>query len=225
MLGALAVLGGLVGGIPWALLTFGDWPITGVPTLEQVGELPTTIVTDDALFTVLTLALWASWALFTLSVVAEIAAQARGRTSSVNFGGPLQRLAGRLVGSVLVSFGSFSSMAGAAVPVMAAPAPAQAVEVNVGDVGAPGAAWTSTAGPATSLRFDAQGQPVPGDETNQATRTITVERGDTSWSLAEQHLGDGLRWREIWELNQHRVQPDGDTWANASAPVRPGWVL
>ena len=229
MLGALAVLGGLLGGIPWALLRFGDWPITGVPTWEQVVDLPTTVVTDEALFAVLTLALWASWALFAGSVVAEVGAQVQGRTSELNFGGPVQRLAGRLVGSVVVSFGSFTSMAATAVPVMAAPAPATPVELHVGDVAAPSAVWSSAAtGAGVHIDLDAQGQPVPSSSTStpsQATRTINVERGDTSWSLAVEHLGDGLRWREIWELNQHRVQPDGETWANASASVRPGWEL
>ncbi|HEY8543988.1 MAG TPA: LysM peptidoglycan-binding domain-containing protein, partial [Acidimicrobiales bacterium] len=226
MLGALVVLAGLVGGIPWALLTYSEWPITGVPTMEQVRDLPTTVVTDDALFAVLTVALWLSWALFVGSVIAEAAAQVRGHTSSVNFGGPIQRLAGRLVGSVLVSFGSFSSLA-STMPVMASATPATPVEVQAGSVVTPGTVWSAAAGAGVTVSVDAQGQPVPGapQDTNQATRTITVERGDTSWSLAEEHLGDGLRWREIWELNQHRVQPDGETWANASAPVRPGWVL
>lgn len=34
-----------------------------------------------------------------------------------------------------------------------------------------------------------------------ATRTHTVQRGDTYYSLARQYLGTGRRWREIHEAN------------------------
>ena len=36
---ALAVLVVLLVGVPLALLRFGDWPITGMPTWDQVREL------------------------------------------------------------------------------------------------------------------------------------------------------------------------------------------
>ena len=29
------------------------------------------------------------------------------------------------------------------------------------------------------------------------------------WDIAEEHLGDGRRWKEIFELNKGRPQPDG----------------
>ena len=38
------------------------------------------------------------------------------------------------------------------------------------------------------------------------------------------HLGDGRRYREIFELNQDRVQPDGSKLTIASL-IRPGWTL
>jgi nucleoid-associated protein YgaU len=33
------------------------------------------------------------------------------------------------------------------------------------------------------------------------SNTYTVQKGDTLWSIAQKHLGDGKRWREIVELN------------------------
>lgn len=36
--------------------------------------------------------------------------------------------------------------------------------------------------------------------------TITVQKGDTLWSLAKQHLGSGLRWRELWERNKEAIE-------------------
>jgi len=54
---------------------------------------------------------------------------------------------------------------------------------------------------------------------------ITTVRGDSLWQLAQKHLGNGLRWKEIATLNTDRVQHDGQrlTIDNPTLPV--GWVL
>ena len=57
-----------------------------------------------------------------------------------------------------------------------------------------------------------------------ATATITVDTGDSLFKLAEQHLGNGLRWRELWDLNQGRVMDDGTTFQRPEL-IRPGWQL
>ena len=44
------------------------------------------------------------------------------------------------------------------------------------------------------------------------------------WEIAQQYLGDGRRYREIFELNSGLVQPDGSKLTSASL-IRPGWVL
>jgi len=36
--------------------------------------------------------------------------------------------------------------------------------------------------------------------------THTVARGDTLWGIARKHLGDGRRYREIFELNRDQLQ-------------------
>ena len=47
---------------------------------------------------------------------------------------------------------------------------------------------------------------------------------DSLWDIAQRHLGDGRRYKEIFELNKDRVQPDGQKLTNASL-IRPGWIL
>ena len=47
---------------------------------------------------------------------------------------------------------------------------------------------------------------------------------ESLWEIAENHLGDGRRYREIFELNKDRPQPDGSALTIASL-IRPGWVL
>jgi hypothetical protein len=54
--------------------------------------------------------------------------------------------------------------------------------------------------------------------------TVTVERHDTLWDLAERHLGDGARYGEILQLNRDKPQPDGRRLQSPSR-LYPGWVL
>ncbi|MCZ7537258.1 MAG: hypothetical protein M5T61_16025 [Acidimicrobiia bacterium] len=75
---ALAVLAALVAGVPWALVQFGNWPIHGVPTGEQLRDLGDAVVSDTAVFAVLTVAAWAVWSVFLASLLVEVVAVARG---------------------------------------------------------------------------------------------------------------------------------------------------
>jgi outer membrane biosynthesis protein TonB len=47
---------------------------------------------------------------------------------------------------------------------------------------------------------------------------------ESLWEIAENHLGDGRRYREIFELNKDVPQPDGSMLTIASL-IRPGWIL
>lgn len=37
-------------------------------------------------------------------------------------------------------------------------------------------------------------------------RSYTVRKGDCLWTIAEKHLGDGTRWKEIYELNEDKIE-------------------
>ena len=47
---------------------------------------------------------------------------------------------------------------------------------------------------------------------------------DTLWDIAERTLGDPLRYKELYQLNHERVQPDGRTLVDADL-IYPGWVM
>src|SRR3546814_5286955 len=63
--------------------------------------------------------------------------------------------------------------------------------------------------------------PVPAVE----HPTVTVQRHDSYWAIAERTLGDGLRWREILDLNVGRTLPDGSTLAAGDDTLHAGWTL
>ncbi|HKE72128.1 MAG TPA: bacterial transcriptional activator domain-containing protein [Acidimicrobiales bacterium] len=217
---ALALLGLLVG-VPLALLRWGDWPITGLPTGHQLRDLPSTAVSDGAVIGVFTVALWVVWALFALCVAAEIVAEVRGRdVGRLRAAGPLQGLAGRLVATVAMTAGSLGPLAGTA---SAAPPVRPKAEVAAP---APVAAVTVTPAPApVQAATRAVMAPAPASPPAAAAPvTVIVAAGDTAWRLAEVHLGDGARWGELWALNQGRRQPDGEAWTRPEL-IRPGWRL
>jgi DNA-binding SARP family transcriptional activator/nucleoid-associated protein YgaU len=221
--GALAVL---LGGVPFVLLSWGRWSITGVPSWDQIRDLPVTVVSDDAIVGLVTVALWVSWAVFVASVVAEVVAQLRGRGgSTLRLGGPVQRLASYLVGSVVIGMGPLATPT-VAMPAGAAPAAGPVAAASAPNPAVP-SRWSppppESVGAATEgVVQEGIARPAPAAEPGA---TIVVQRGDSPWSLAVTHLGDGTRWREIWELNRSRTQPDGAMWSNLEMVIQPGWQL
>ncbi|MGH3357873.1 MAG: LysM peptidoglycan-binding domain-containing protein, partial [Nocardioidaceae bacterium] len=67
-------------------------------------------------------------------------------------------------------------------------------------------------------------QQPPVKHRSQPTTEVVVARGDTLWSIAENHLGAGEHWREIAELNRDREMVDGSRFDDART-ILPGWTL
>src|SRR4029450_11011494 len=115
---ALALLVLLVA-VPLALLRWGEWPFTGLPTGQQIRDLPSTVASDAALIGVFTVALGLVWGLVARlcagCVGAEVVAEVRGRDAGrVRVAGPLQGVAGRLVATVAMNGGAVGPVAGGA---------------------------------------------------------------------------------------------------------------
>lgn len=101
---ALIVLAVLIGALPWALLQFGDWPIHGLPSAEQLRNLSDSVVSDTAVFAVLTVAAWLVWAVFMVSVFVESTAAVRCiQAPKLVLAGSLQRWARGLVAAVVLA--------------------------------------------------------------------------------------------------------------------------
>jgi nucleoid-associated protein YgaU len=82
------------------------------------------------------------------------------------------------------------------------------------------------------LPFDATAIPAPAANTANSTatpaptetRSYDVTAGESLWDIAAQQLGDGARYREIYDLSTHTPQPDGQTLTDPNR-IRPGWHL
>ena len=55
---------------------------------------------------------------------------------------------------------------------------------------------------------------------------ITVQQGDTLWSLAARHLGDPLKWRVLWEANRDVIEREQRRYPEARAGMDgPDWIF
>jgi nucleoid-associated protein YgaU/DNA-binding SARP family transcriptional activator len=75
---------------------------------------------------------------------------------------------------------------------------------------------------------------LPADAVTEATavpagdpaadQAVTVEAGDTLWGIAEDELGDGARYTELFDASADNVQPDGQTLTDPNL-IQPGWNI
>jgi hypothetical protein len=218
-----------------ALLT-----LVGNPVPHQVlvgGQL-----TDAAVIGVLAAIVWAAWTQLMLVVTVEAIAAVRGGAlpRRIPWCGFQQHLARRLVvAASLLLAGTSSVIATAAGPAGAAVAQSSVTSCSVSPI-----QMTASAVPAA---LAAEARPVETDFLQPLAAVVpTVDEGRTSvaaaggpwyvvkaphghrhdslWDIAERHLGDGMRWREIYDLNRDREQHDGRRLELARL-IQPGWRL
>ncbi len=224
---SLAALAALLVGLPVLLSSWGRLP--GSPSGDWWDRLSDTAVSDTTVFVVLTLAAWVAWATFAAAVVVEFVAGIRGfQAPRIAFAWPFQRSARTLVAGVLLMLSLLQSAGPsyASVPRATAANASGATASSFGhESPEPGHLIAITIAPdgVVADTSASEGLAPPGIP-QDAAPVIEVERGDSPWSLAEAHLGDGLRWRELYEINRGLPQPDGRSWTNPELIV-PGWQL
>lgn len=209
---AAAALAGILAlgfGVPALLLIFvgSPWPT------QTVWGGP---LSDQALIKLVSIAVWILWAQTLWAIIAEAiaVAQSRNTLSAPGTFGVQRQLAQVAIGAVIA----------AVVTIPNAPAMAHATILEPAD-DAPATATRSAAEPDASANQDVAASATEDAESSDVeTTTITVQRGDSLWSIAADHLGDGESWNDIGRANEGRTMVDGRVF-HASEVILPGWEL
>lgn len=229
----------LLVGVPGALATQIGWPLpTGAPTLDWLQQE----ITVDTFINVLTVIVWFAWAQFTACVLVEVKAALSGvgMPNRVPGAGPSQLLARQLVAALLLvgataaSFTPGLSQLGHSMEGNQRGTVAAAQQTPGGLFGqqqeqAASNAAAAIAEQAANAASHAESASGAGTATEGDTKYYRIQppegrHHDSMWEVAERHLGDGRRYKEIYELNKDRTQPDGSKLSEASL-IRPGWIL
>ncbi|MDP9404521.1 MAG: LysM peptidoglycan-binding domain-containing protein [Actinomycetota bacterium] len=210
-LAALVTLAALVLGVPWALARFVGWPLpTAVPSLRQLRDaLSGNSISDAVILKTLAVLCWVAWAQLVACALAELGAWWRGRTApTLPTAGLLQPVVRRLVLSALLVLGTVRSPSARPLPLSVEPAMLIAAHPD----------------PPAAEPSGSPAAPTISDRTGSVVKTCVVKPRDSLWRLAELHLGDGMRWRELADLNLGVPQPDGRAMTDPDL-IHPGWVV
>ncbi|MEV0170915.1 BTAD domain-containing putative transcriptional regulator [Streptomyces sp. NPDC050803] len=224
----------LVVGVPGALAMQLGWP---VPSTWEPQEWLTNELNVGTFLHILTFFVWLAWAQFTACVIVEMKAAVSGVgvPGRVPGAGPSQLLARQLVAALLLVGATAASLTPGLSQL------GQSLEGNQrGTVAAaqqtPGglfaqqqeqAANTAAALAEQASHAEASAGAATAKDGDTKYYRIQPPEGrhhDSLWEIAERHLGDGRRYKEIYQLNKDRVQPDGSRLSEASL-IRPGWIM
>jgi nucleoid-associated protein YgaU len=219
---AIGALMAIVAGLPLVLLAIGASPIPhSMPSLETIKSALSSQDDGTLALGFIKVVAWAAWAFLTLSILLELLSRVRGIRVPTMPGLRLPQSAARaLVSAAMLAFiavpmsGQGAPVAAAA-PVPAAMAPA-VISAPTPAGGHNQTSSTSTTGHSTPL-LAATTSP-PKAETPPVTVKHTVQRGETLWSIASDHLGAGDKYPEIAALNT-------DVLGDRPGFLKPGWVL
>ncbi len=223
--GAIVLLTALTVGVPIALIT-----VVGLPLPHSLPKLSalTSQLDINAILRILSVIVWLAWIQLVWCVLVEIKAAASHAEArpKVPLAGATQSLAHRLVTAALLLFTAAAALTPAVIS-HGPPRPAHSVSAQLTPAQLTPAQVTPAI-PVTPAGLTAAQVPQ-SHHTPNADKMYTVNPPvgrfhESLWEIAQNHLGDGRRYREIFELNQNRVQPDGSKLTIASL-IRPGWTL
>ena len=212
----------LIVGVPLLLATLVGWPLpTSIPTLDSFEQAAQSGISDQVLVNTLAVIAWIAWAQLALALVTEAVAVARGRQAiHLPVLPAFQVTAARLVAGILMMASTVQPASALAAP---PPMPIVAEAAAATPESIPDLLVPSFNGhtPPLLVRTSDLTPTAPTAE----PPTVTVQRHDSYWAIAERTLGDGLRWREILDLNVGRTLPDGTTIIAGDDTLHSGWVL
>lgn len=234
-LGAAVATLAIVVGIP-ALL----WWLSGPPPIPT--SLPTRAdltapIGVEQLLAIFVAVVWLAWLQFVVCLIVELFSAARGGgiPLPVPFSGPSQRLARLLVGGVLLA-GVVGGQVAAVVGATSGGGDRSSTSVSANQTpGSEGSGIRISAEQQQAVdqenaaRSIARGGDSADADEMVGKKVYTVKAPvghyhDNLWDIAERHLGDGRRYKEIYDLNQHRQQPDGQA-LHLARLIQPGWDL
>ena len=232
-LGAFMALAVLVVGVPGALLYYIGSPFPHHFDSEVLQQP----ITSETFINTLGVVVWLAWAQFTACVLVEAKAAVSGvgMPQRVPASGPSQLLARQLVAALLLVGVSTAGL----VPGLSQLGHQHQMEsqarpgVAVTAQQTPGQQQTRAASAAVQHQQGADHAAAASRGAGQSAQKDTKfyrihppegRHHDSLWEIAQRHLGDGRRYKEIYELNKDRVQPDGSRLSQASL-IRPGWVM
>jgi LysM domain len=234
ILATLLVLA-IAGGIPAGLVLLAGNPIPKLPE----GGLLSSRVTTSFILDVIVCIVWLAWAQLMACLITELVAGVRGSGLPwrVPFAAAAQQdLARRLVTAMLLVATAGQGLHSAPGPSGPAVRPAAAT-ASVGGAMAQVAAATvgqadAAAQQATAAALAQHAAPAGGASSSAHVRPVKQyivmppqgRHHDSLWDIADRYLGSGIRYKEIFELNRGRLQPDGERLTLESL-IRPGWTL
>lgn len=244
-LSSAALLLLVIVGVPALLLGFLGWP--PLPESWSLSIL-TQALSADALLGVLEWVVWLAWLQFTVCAITELASALKhdGVPLHVPMSGTVQGVVRKLVVTALLL--TSVSVPAAAAPLAQAPvnSPVPAVSAPVQGAGDYGQVDGGTSAPdperaqvpsqgvsatSASVRYmlgDRVLDPELGAKlVGQRVYIVQAPQGhyhDNLWDIAERSLGDGRAYRQIYDLNVGREQPDGLSLELARL-IQPDWHL
>ncbi|MEW2162929.1 BTAD domain-containing putative transcriptional regulator [Streptomyces sp. NPDC007084] len=234
--GAFVALLLLVVGVPGALAVGVGWPLPhGAPRMDWLQRE----ISVSTFVNALTVIVWFAWAQFTACVLVEVKAALSGvgMPNRVPGAGASQLLARQLVAALLLVGAAAANFTPGLSQLGQSPEGSQhgsvaAAQQTPGlfarqEQAASGAA-AAVAEQAADAAAHAGGAGAAATE-HGATKYYRIQppegrHHDSLWEVAQRHLGDGRRYKEIYQLNKDRTQPDGSRLSEASL-IRPGWIL
>src|SRR6266571_7816373 len=223
---AIILLTALTIGVPIALVTVVGRPLPH--TLPKLSAL-TSQLDITAILRILSVIVWLAWIQLVWCVLVEIKAAVShtGTRPRVPLSGATQSAAHRLVTAALLLFTAAAALTPAVIS-HGPPRPAPSVSAQLTPAQLTPAQVTPAI-PVTPAGLTAAQAPPSHHHAPNSDKMYTVNPPvgrfhESLWEIAHNHLGEGRRYREIFELNKDRVQPDGSKLTIASL-IRPGWQL
>ncbi|MFL6063963.1 MAG: LysM peptidoglycan-binding domain-containing protein, partial [Friedmanniella sp.] len=187
---ALVVLLTALAGVPVALVALRGSPLPGRLAPRSVLEVLLRPDDGSVLLGLITAVAWLAWAVFALSVVAELVALLTRQRIQIRLPGlsAPQRVASGLILAVLT--------------LAAAPAvPHVDPGLPVAQAAPPRTPTTPKVSPSAGLQPPKPAVAPARASTSLTRRTHLVRPGDDLWSLAERYYGEGRQWRRIATAN------------------------